>query len=100
MYLHRYPFSPLVLRPRQILRRLPEIGVVGWIEDPGGGFELAARERNGDARVLRDVLHPLRAFEVLGENVDRAMVEHEPDLDAPRKTAHAPGRRDVHIRLV
>jgi hypothetical protein len=93
--LNNQPVAPAILFLFEPSRQLPLGLVASLIQHSRRRFELAIIHATPDARVVNDVLHPLRSMEVFGEDVVSAVELHEPDLDLAGPSADSPGGRQV-----
>src|SRR5262245_33735190 len=87
--------APAVFRVGQRLHGRGKLRLVRVFDDPRRGPEPLVAEADVDVRLRLDVLDPVGALAMLGDEVIVAVALGEPDLDFARKAGPAAGRGQV-----
>src|SRR6185503_16655651 len=90
--------APPVILPGGARPDLPgEAGLFPRVDHPRAGVEPPNADPDARARVGAEVLHPLGALAVLGDDVEAALEASEPDLDLAREPGMPAARGEVEV---
>src|SRR5262249_40728458 len=95
--LHHEAVTPAVFLLRQRAHRTRQLGLGLRVDHPRLGRERAAPDARGHARLLPEILHPLRPLAMLGDQIVAVAALGEPDLDLARPARASSRRRQVEV---
>ena|SRR5215831_12619210 len=90
---------PAVLFARKLPSCQPVIPVSILIQRSGGSIELAIANSDVNARILANILDPLRIVKVFGQDIKVAVRFNEPDFYLARFTTDPPDSGEIKVRI-